>query len=94
MDIPSVAQILPNLGVGALSILSLAWVTQNFLKHIQRKDKELLVSTEAHQKELREREIAFRELEKEIRTNMVNQLSSNTNVMTRVLDYLNNTNVK
>lgn len=44
--------------------------------------------------ELKERDSAFREMEKEFRENILKQLQENSRVMERVIDHINNHNNK
>ncbi len=92
---PSFLQILPQLGVGSLTIIALVWVTSAFLKEISKKDQLNVKREEIHLLSLHERDIAFRELEKEVRTKILDQLNQNsvvmgqsTSIMSRVLDRL------
>ena len=76
--------ILPNLSIGVVSILALAYVTKSFLLHLkEEREKERFERTE--------QETAFRLLEKEVRTSIMDQLNENTRVFTRVLDHFNST---
>lgn len=74
--------ILPNLSIGVISVLALVFVTRDFLKHLREE-------REKERSERTEQEKAFRALEKEVRTNIMNQLNENTRVFTRVVDHFN-----
>lgn len=74
--------ILPNLSIGVVSILALAYVTKAFLQHLKEE-------REKERHERGEQEKAFRELEREVRTSIIDQLNENTKVFTRVLDHFN-----
>lgn len=71
---PTLLTILPNLSIGVISVLSLVYVT---LKFTETMDKRSL----RHEEAMEERENALRELEREVRTNILDKLSSNTQVM-------------
>lgn len=73
---------LPNLGIGVVSVLALAFVTKLFVEYLERQEK-------AHGNALLERENALRELEREVRNNIMGQLSKNTQAFERVLDHFN-----
>lgn len=70
----SLLTILPNLSIGVVSVLSLVYVTLNFLKHLD------LRSTK-HEEAMKEREDHLRIVEKEVRTNILDQLSQNSILM-------------
>lgn len=74
-------QILPNLSVGVVAILSLVYVSKEFLAHLKEQNKESRI-------ERQEREIALREVEKEVRTTITTQLSENTRVIERAIAVL------
>ena len=80
MDILTV---LPNLSIGVISVLALAWVTRAFLYHL--KDER-----EKERQERMEQEIAFRSLEKEVRLSIMEQLNENTKAFEKVLYHINN----
>ena len=73
--------VLPNLSIGVVSILALVWVTRAFLIHLK----------EEREKEREERNAdkkAFRELESEIRLNIMTQLSENTVAFKEVMRHI------
>jgi hypothetical protein len=70
---------LTNLGIGTASILAIVLITQNFLKHLKYKDG-------IHREAMDKREDAFRDLEKEVRNNILGQLGKNTSMLHRVDD--------
>ena len=70
--------ILPNLGIGVVAVLSLVYVTKQFLEHLREIHKE-------HKEDLAEQRKEIREVEKEVRTNITAQLSKNTHVMEQAL---------
>ena len=70
--------ILPNLGIGVIAVLSLVYVTKEFLVHLREIHKE-------HKEDLNSREKEIRAIEKEVRTTITEQLSKNTHVMERAL---------
>lgn len=88
----SLLQILPNLGVGVVSVLSLGYVAlkhsedsntrnEQFLNHLDERARR-------HEEAMKEREQAFRQIEKEVRTQVLDQLSKNTATMERVMLHL------
>lgn len=84
--------VLPNLSIGVISVIALAYLS---LKHqeavkIQRDDflgvlKE--IRTE-HESRMQERELAFRSLEKEVRSTIMEQLAENTATMKQVIAHI------
>lgn len=74
--------ILPNLSIGVISILSLVWVTKQFIEHLrEEKISERL--------ERKENEIAFRSIEKEVREKIMSQLNENTRMFEKVFEHIN-----
>lgn len=78
----TLAQILPQLGVGALSLLVLGYLSKIHSDKMDKKDQ-LFMAT------LQEREVTFRALEKEVRTNIMAQLAENTTAFKQVLAHFN-----
>lgn len=74
----SLLSILPNLGIGVVSILALVYVTKEFIK--QLKEERVMARDE-----LKEAAIAHRGLEKEVRESIMGQLSENTLAMKEFL---------
>lgn len=81
----SLATILPQLGVGALSLLVLAYQGKLHGDKMEAKDKTFMAA-------LQERETAFRVLEKEVRTSIMTQLAENTYAFKQVLAHFNTHN--
>jgi hypothetical protein len=82
--------ILPNLSIGVISVLSLVYITLNFLKHLDER-------TVRHEHSMKEREDALRHVESEVRNNILAQLSKNTEILndtsktlSRVMQFLDN----
>lgn len=75
-------EILPNLGVGVAAVGGIVLSVRYFINALEKRATE-------HAQEMREREEAFRGLEKEIRTTLVSQLVENTRAMERVVEHLN-----
>lgn len=73
--------VLPNLGVGVVAIGALIYVVNQFLNQL----REIRVE---HKAAMQERESAFRVLEKEVRTEILTQLSRNTAAMERVINHM------
>lgn len=78
---PNLLSILPNLGIGVVAVVSLVYVTREFIFHLREERT-------AHGIELKEREQAMRQVEKEVRTNIMEQLGRNTHVMERAINVL------
>lgn len=74
-------QVLPNLGIGVVAVLALAYITRNFLEHLDARSKR-------HEEAMKEREEAFRTLEREVRDKILSQLNENSNLMERIMDKL------
>jgi hypothetical protein len=70
----SLLTILPNLSIGVISVISLVYITMNFLKHLDQR-------TLRHEEAMREREEYLRLVESEVRNNILNQLSQNNQLM-------------
>lgn len=73
--------ILPNLSTAVVAILALVYLSKKFLDRLEAKDEQLIA-------EMSERESAFRELEKEVRTNIMDQLSKNTQAFKKVIEHI------
>lgn len=77
--------ILPNLSIGVAAIGGLVYVTYLFIKHLNeqsaRQEEKEEIRAERHETAMKEREGALREVEKEVRTNILSQLSKNTEIM-------------
>jgi predicted glycoside hydrolase/deacetylase ChbG (UPF0249 family) len=83
---------LPNLSIGVIAVLAFAYTTiknnesrenntQNFLNTLDR-------MRNSHESAMKERENAFRSLEKEVRSEILSQLSKNSQIMERVINHL------
>lgn len=57
---PEILTILPNLSIGVVSVLALVYVVHRFLQAMDER-------TKRHEVAMKEREVAHRELEKEVR---------------------------
>lgn len=94
---------LSELSVPAISVIAIAYMliktnesresnTKNFLEAMESKrkdDHQLLESVhQQHESSMKEREMAFRQLEREVRTNILEQLSKNSLIMERVINHL------
>jgi len=75
--------VLPNLSIGVVSIGALVYISIKFLDRLKEKDEESLQQQELMLGEIKEREQAFRELEKSVRDTILTQLAENTRVMER-----------
>lgn len=84
----SLLTILPNLSIGVVSILGLVYTTLRFVKALdERSDK--------HEKAMKEREEALREVESSVRNNLLQHLTAatialqdNAKVLGRVVRHL------
>lgn len=78
----TLVEILPNLSVGVVSVVALVYVTVKFLEQLDIRSK-------LHNEVMSERERALREVEREVRTTVLEQISLNTQAMNdtaKVLD--------
>jgi len=84
--------ILPNLSIGVVSILALVYLSNKFLKRLEDKDGEFIDFVEKkdkkHEEERSAHAVTIRELEKEVRTNIMTQLSENTHAFKKVIDHI------
>lgn len=74
--------VLPNLSIGVVAVLAMVYLVNRFTDASKEQSAR-------HEKAMKEREDAFRALEKEIRDRLIEQLNQNTAVMQRVLDHFN-----
>lgn len=83
---------LSDLSVPAISVIAIAYMliktnesretnTKNFLDALQNMRSE-------HESSMKELETAFRGLEREVRTSILEQLSKNSQIMERVINHL------
>lgn len=79
---------IPNLSIGVVSILALVYVTREFLK-------ELASRSDKHERAMNDRESSLREVERDVRNNLIGTLSDatsaikqNSHVMERVVRHL------
>ena len=73
--------VLPNLSIGVVSILALVFITRSFLIHLKEERAQ-------ERQERTENQVAFRELEQEIRGSIMGQLGENTKAFERVMEHL------
>ena len=80
--------VLPNLSIGVVTVLALVYITMQFLATLDKRSR-------AHEDAMTERETALRNVEKEIRTELVGALkestaviSENSKVMQRLVHHL------
>lgn len=89
--------ILPNLSIGVIAILTLGYVTREFIRHLRAIHTEHKVQLSGlhaeHLAELKEREIAMREVEREVRQNITDQLSKNTHALERAIVVIDGRNI-
>lgn len=88
----SLLQVLPNLGVGAIAVLAFAYTTiKNNESRESNTEKFLAQLREMraeHETAMKEREAAFRELEREVRNKILDQLNKNTSIMERLMTHM------
>lgn len=85
---PTLLSILPNLSIGAISILGLIYVVVKFLEALDTR-------ADRHEAAMQEREEALRSVEKDVRSNLyahitqsTKALEENTKVLARVVNHL------
>jgi hypothetical protein len=83
---------LPNLSIGVIAVLAFAYTTIKNNESRERNTQNFINTLDAmrlqHEKAMNERELAFRALEREVRTQILEQLSKNTSTMERVMTHL------
>lgn len=84
----SLLSILPNLSIGVISILGLIYVVIKFLDALDKR-------TIQHAEAMKERELALRQVEKDVRDSLYRHISEstfalqeNTKVLARVINHL------
>lgn len=84
----SLLSILPNLSIGVISILGLIYTVLKFLEALDKR-------TIQHAEAMKERELALRAVEKDVRDSLYKHLSEstlalqeNTKVLARVINHL------
>lgn len=88
----SLISILPNLSIGVISILGLIYTVLKFLDALDKR-------TIQHAEAMRERELALRQVEKDVRDSLYRHISEstfalqeNTKVLARVINHLDTKN--
>lgn len=85
-------QIIPNLSIGVIAVLAFAYTTIKNNESRERNTQNFITTLDTmrlqHEKAMTERELAFRSLEREVRTQILEQLSKNTTTMERVMIHL------
>jgi len=83
---------LPNLSIGALSVVVMAYMMIKNNESRETNTKRFLDTLESmrsqHEAAMKERESAFRELEREVRNKILSQLTDNSKIMERVIGHL------
>lgn len=83
---------LPNLSVGALAVITMAYMMIKNNESRERNTQSFLTTLEnmrtQHEAAMKERESAFRELEREVRNKILSQLTDNSKIMERVISHL------
>jgi|GEM_PF-2774556 len=84
----SLLSVLPNLSIGVVSVGALVYVALDFRKAMDKR-------AERHEASMKEREDALRQVEREVRTELVGSLqkstsviSENSKIMERVVNHL------
>lgn len=94
----SLPSILPNLAIGVVAILALAYVVRYFVDHLKSRDQansaEFSEIRREHRAQLDEREKAMRGLEAEVRTTVTEELKRSTELMGRVVNFLEGNNYR
>lgn len=87
---------LPNLSIGVVAILTLGYISREFISHLKvihsEHKKEMSELHREHLVELKEREVAMRDVEREVRSNITDQLSRNTHALERAMHLLDKKN--
>lgn len=81
MDSSTLLQVLPNLSIGVVSILTLGVALYFFVKYLEKRDAREDELHKQHSRELEKREQALRAIETEFRNTVVSQLAKNTEAM-------------
>lgn len=88
MEPTSFLSVLPNLSIGVISILGLIYTVIKFLDALDKR-------TIQHAEAMKERELALRQVEKDVRDSLYKHLSEstlalqeNTKVLARVMNHL------
>ncbi len=88
MEPTSLLSVLPNLSIGVISILGLIYTVIKFLDALDKR-------TIQHAEAMKERELALRQVEKDVRDSLYKHLSEstlalqeNTKVLARVMNHL------
>ena len=86
-------QVLPNLGIGVVAILTLGYITREFILHLRSTHTEHRIELAelhtVHLAGMKEANSEMRDIEREVRTNITAQLAKNTSVMEKALMVLN-----
>lgn len=84
--------VLEDLSIGVISVVVLAYMMIKNNESRERNTQSFLNTLDAmrvqHEKAMNERELAFRVLEKEVRTEILSQLAKNSQTMERVINHL------
>ncbi len=84
----SLASIIPQLSIGALAVCGFIYLMTLASKQSDRHTERMAMQAEKFFSELEKREHAMRQLEKEVRDTIIKQLSENSHLMTRIIDFL------
>lgn len=83
---------LPNLSIGALSVITMAYMMIKNNESRERNTQSFLTTLDnmrtQHETAMKERETAFRDLEREVRNKILSQLTDNSKIMERVISHL------
>ncbi len=88
MTDPTILSVLPNLSIGVISVVALVYTVMKFLEALDRR-------TVQHAEAMKERELALRAVEKDVRESLYKHLSEstaalqeNTRVLSRVINHM------
>lgn len=83
MEQTSLLSVLPNLSIASVAIVALVYVIKVFIKYLERRDAE-------HAREIKERELHIRTVEREVRESVLIQLQKNTAAFEKVAQIIDN----
>lgn len=85
MSPAEILTILPNLSIGVVAVMGMVYIAREFTRTIDRQAERtqdtVRMNAERHEAAMLEREHALREVEKDVRNNILGQLNQNTEAM-------------
>lgn len=82
------SNVLPQLSIGVVAVLAFAVSIYFFIRHLERCNTAAREERQDFQNRLDKRDETIHKFEQEVRTNIVGQLTENTHLMTRIIDFL------